>query len=724
MRKISFIMSFLIIFIIISSFALAQINDTRLYNSQSVDIGLKISSTITISPNSPDYNVNYVKASLSYFPRNDILQKVNLFNPTPDAKISDERLVFNWLNPTSGNYNFSLDTKIRIDNLMAIFTKRIPFPVLNLPESFDDYILPSSNIDSDNPSVVSKATELVTGESDMFEAVYKLAWWTNNEVTYNLSTLTSKASQKSSWVLKNKYGVCDEITNLFIGLCRAVGIPARFVSGISYTNSDLFKEKWGPHGWAEVYFPEVGWVPFDVTYGEFGYLDASHIKLKASLDSNESSVAYEWLSHGVDVKATPLKFDTHLIAAYGEIKDSFNIIATPLKEKVGFGSYNALSVKVTNPTNHYVPAQVFITKTEGLELFGDISQEILLKPNSVKKLFWKFKVNDNLDSNYIYTFPIEVYTQAGQNIKLNFKAIDNEPLYSEKEIDDYIDSLSDVEKKVYSKKVSFNCSSTKESYYLYEAPLIECNIQNLGNVLLPDLKFCLDLKCQNFDLGIGKSKILKTNFIVDKSGNYEKDLIVRGDKITKTTKVNLSILDEPKISIINLTYPTNISYNENSSISYLISKDSFSNPVNVKITLTNGYATKNWNLDYLNNNQNYIVYLDTSDLSKVNDFILNISYEDLNGKTYSVKDTFTINLNDLSTFENAEIFYKDVLRLIDSNILLSTIIISGLVFLIILIIVFSGNSLRSERRKLKRESDKKFLKEMKKEEKEDSKYFK
>ena len=57
-------------------------------------------------------------------------------------------------------------------------------------------------------------------------------------VKYDITTSTEDVSQKSSWVLKNKIGVCDEITNLFISLNRASGIPARFVSGVvSYVDT-------------------------------------------------------------------------------------------------------------------------------------------------------------------------------------------------------------------------------------------------------------------------------------------------------------------------------------------------------------------------------------------------------------------------------------------------------------------------------------------------------
>ena len=72
-------------------------------------------------------------------------------------------------------------------------------------------------------------------------------------------------TEPATWVYDNRQGVCDELTGLFISMLRELGIPARFVSGVSYTNLPEFAKPWGGHGWAEVWFPDVGWVPFDVT---------------------------------------------------------------------------------------------------------------------------------------------------------------------------------------------------------------------------------------------------------------------------------------------------------------------------------------------------------------------------------------------------------------------------------------------------------------------------
>jgi transglutaminase-like putative cysteine protease len=52
---------------------------------------------------------------------------------------------------------------------------------------------------------------------------------------------------------------------LFIDICRAVGLAARFVSG--YQEGDADQDRRYLHAWAEVYIPGAGWRGFDPTQG-------------------------------------------------------------------------------------------------------------------------------------------------------------------------------------------------------------------------------------------------------------------------------------------------------------------------------------------------------------------------------------------------------------------------------------------------------------------------
>ena len=60
-------------------------------------------------------------------------------------------------------------------------------------------------------------------------------------------------------------GACRDLAVLFIDACRAVGLPARFVSG--YYCGPIEAERRYLHAWAEVYLPGAGWRGFDPLQG-------------------------------------------------------------------------------------------------------------------------------------------------------------------------------------------------------------------------------------------------------------------------------------------------------------------------------------------------------------------------------------------------------------------------------------------------------------------------
>jgi transglutaminase-like putative cysteine protease/uncharacterized membrane protein YidH (DUF202 family) len=67
-------------------------------------------------------------------------------------------------------------------------------------------------------------------------------------------------------------GYCDYYASAMVVLARAAGIPARlaigYASGIYNLNSNRFiVTQADAHSWVEVYFPGIGWVPFEPTAG-------------------------------------------------------------------------------------------------------------------------------------------------------------------------------------------------------------------------------------------------------------------------------------------------------------------------------------------------------------------------------------------------------------------------------------------------------------------------
>jgi len=71
--------------------------------------------------------------------------------------------------------------------------------------------------------------------------------------------------QAPSLTLAQGRGACRDLAVLFMAVCRAQGLAARFVSG--YQKGDGQREQRYLHAWPEVYLPGGGWRGFDPTHG-------------------------------------------------------------------------------------------------------------------------------------------------------------------------------------------------------------------------------------------------------------------------------------------------------------------------------------------------------------------------------------------------------------------------------------------------------------------------
>src|SRR3989344_6019781 len=301
MRKMLLLFFFILITLISINLALAE----NIYQQDNLQMQLDIEGEFNLVPENSGASLREVSAELLLIPKDSFRQKLLEIEHEGTMSANNESILYQWTDKKIETKYFGYRAKIQTNNNRLKVKNEIPFPLTDT-EEYQKYLQPTETIDSDHKLVIAKAAELAEGETDLSKVVFNLASWVDENVEYDLNTLTAGASQKASWVLQKKTGVCDEISTLFIAMCRSVGIPARFVSGISYTTSKLFDNNWQPHGWAEVYFPEIGWVSYDLTFGEYGYVDVTHIKLRDEFDPAEAATKYEWLANGVSLDASQL----------------------------------------------------------------------------------------------------------------------------------------------------------------------------------------------------------------------------------------------------------------------------------------------------------------------------------------------------------------------------------------------------------------------------------
>lgn len=620
-------------------------------------IDLSISSEITIIPTSSHSSVREVKATLAFYPTDDEIQTVKTLTTSPDAKEIDNALVFEWTEPELNQIPFSLNAEVETKNTLQKTYTKIHFPLVNIPEEEKEYTKPTENIDSDDEHIIKTASSIVEGENDLYAVVYLLAAYTRDTIEYSLDTSTEDVSQKASWVLKNKKGVCDEITSLFISFCRALGIPAKYVSGIAYTNYEGIND-FGTHAWAEVYINNK-WVPFDITYNQLGFIDSSHVKLRESYDSASPSTKYELASINADLETKKLDIKADVRQKTGETAKLVSLSSKALKQNIGFNSYNLIETEITNPNGFYVISSLAISKTEGLET-EEKHEDVLLKPFETKKVFWTVKTKQ-LDKKYIYTFPLLIYTSRNETSLAEFSSSYNEAVYTLDEINSIIEETKEETEKTYSKNVDLTCISEKDSYYLYEAIVIECNIQNTGNVFLENLEVCLEEDCKTTNLGIAQEQQFSFEFTPSKKGKKDIKVSAKNSQVSKTAYVKAEILDEPSIVINELEYPLNVSYEDNYEISFILTKNSTSVPKELFVELSHNSLPKEWEINELNTDQKFVIKLEGKDLGTgKNNFKIAIDFKDNNQREYKTEENFQIILNKPTLTQRVVIFFNNI----------------------------------------------------------------
>ncbi len=73
---------------------------------------------------------------------------------------------------------------------------------------------------------------------------------------------STNAHSTAAEAMEQRAGVCQDHTQVLIGMARRRGIPARYVAGYLYADADGQSHE-ASHAWAELWVPGLGWLGFD-----------------------------------------------------------------------------------------------------------------------------------------------------------------------------------------------------------------------------------------------------------------------------------------------------------------------------------------------------------------------------------------------------------------------------------------------------------------------------
>jgi transglutaminase-like putative cysteine protease len=129
-----------------------------------------------------------------------------------------------------------------------------------------DFLQPSTYVDV-KPDIVRLAQTAVAGQTDCWQAAQAVMAHIHREFRYQPAATHSHTHMRE--VLQTRTGVCQDFAHVMLGLCRALNLPARYISGYLYNGpADRLKGAQASHAWVEVYVPGRGWHGLDPTNGQ------------------------------------------------------------------------------------------------------------------------------------------------------------------------------------------------------------------------------------------------------------------------------------------------------------------------------------------------------------------------------------------------------------------------------------------------------------------------
>ena len=118
--------------------------------------------------------------------------------------------------------------------------------------------------------------------ADLEAALDQLTLDISREFAYHRAVTTVYSAVDE--VLELRAGVCQDFAHLFIAVARAMGVPARYVSGYIHAPG---ASATASHAWAEAWVAGRGWIGYDATHPV--RTSAHHVRLAVGRDYSDAA---------------------------------------------------------------------------------------------------------------------------------------------------------------------------------------------------------------------------------------------------------------------------------------------------------------------------------------------------------------------------------------------------------------------------------------------------
>lgn len=195
-----------------------------------------------------------------------------------------------------GRFSFEFDAQVEVEPNSAVPVEAIEHRPQDLPPEVMVYTLPSRYCQSDLLARMANDEfgRLPTGG----DRVLAIAAWVRQHVEYRYGTTDTMTSAYDT--ATERVGVCRDFAHLVIAFCRALGIPARYVSGYA-----LGLEPPDFHGYVQVYLGGA-WHNVDATSDA---VRPALVPIASGRDAADVAIATLWgrytlVEQTVEVRAT------------------------------------------------------------------------------------------------------------------------------------------------------------------------------------------------------------------------------------------------------------------------------------------------------------------------------------------------------------------------------------------------------------------------------------
>lgn len=183
--------------------------------------------------------------------------------------------------------------RLRIETRSVVATYPVPEPhpvpariLPDLRHRFFEFLAPTERVPLDHDWFEAFGALYLTPDAELTSYLRELTGYLQSRFAYRSNT--TDVDTPLAEFAQHATGVCQDYTHAMLALCRAAGIPARYVSGYVHPNphaEERFVGSEGSHAWLEAFLPGNGWVGYDPTNGR--PVSEAHVKVAVGRDYDD-----------------------------------------------------------------------------------------------------------------------------------------------------------------------------------------------------------------------------------------------------------------------------------------------------------------------------------------------------------------------------------------------------------------------------------------------------